>query len=402
MISQIGNSVNFEAFEISPLNAAVINTKGRLRRCFPGLACAVSIATFDEPGFQTVLVSTLAKMSRQPAPGTKTQARKAGQLHDEDRDPTHPKIISELFMGFLRSVGKTANVSFQWKNTREEVMWLDSLLPWRRSPMWLLLRVAMQLVFTRLTASLNCWKGIYKFFMTFLMSHTLQLSSSHSLPSDLLYAMNAKLARRLLKLDVSADEPGFRFIQSVMQNTNKLIHTRWSLILETAGAHHDLSNLRRLNFTQDIVHTLPALDDYIKSLAGRKNSTNATTFQPKTHLTKYQAQTLPTCSNLKNKEYEIYNLRAFEEWVVSNLPQWMKYNKGNFATCGNLGDLIQTYHGVAFSVYESNPEAVSIMILTIIELWIRPVTNLQPIFAHCSWITILASQNSCSSLWYCL
>jgi hypothetical protein len=172
------------------------------------------------------MAHTLAKMSHQPAVETKTKARKAGRMHDENRDTTHPNIVTELFMGFLRSVGEPVDVSRLWKNTREEVVWLDSRLPWRRSPRWLLIRVAMQLVFSRSTVLSKLLGDLYKTFMVFLMSHVLKLSHQHSLPSDLIYAMNAKLARRLLKLDSSVDGPELNFVQNVMRNTNNLIHAR--------------------------------------------------------------------------------------------------------------------------------------------------------------------------------
>ena len=50
-------------------------------------------------------------------------------------------------------------------------------------------------------------------FMVFLISHVLKLSYLHDLPTDLIYAMNAKLARRLLKLGKSVDGPGLDFVQ---------------------------------------------------------------------------------------------------------------------------------------------------------------------------------------------
>jgi hypothetical protein len=79
MISKNDNSINIEVFELSPLNSVTITTKGRLRRCFPGNAFALSIDTFEQPGFQAMLSSTLARMSRRPAPGTTPKVRKAGQ-----------------------------------------------------------------------------------------------------------------------------------------------------------------------------------------------------------------------------------------------------------------------------------------------------------------------------------
>jgi hypothetical protein len=234
MISKIEDRINVEIFELSPLNESVISTKGRLRRSFPGSACSMNVVTFEEPGFQAMIAHTLAKMSHQRAADTQPKVRKANQMHDEDRDTTHPEMISELFMGVLRPTGEFDKVSHQWKNTREEVMWSDSLLPWRRSSMWLLVRIALQLLFSRSTASSNESRDLYKTFMVFLLSHVLELSHQYSLPSDLLYAMNAKLARRLIKLGSSVDGSGLNIVRKVMHSTNEIIHARWSTIMEAA------------------------------------------------------------------------------------------------------------------------------------------------------------------------
>jgi Protein of unknown function (DUF3638)/Protein of unknown function (DUF3645) len=370
MISKVDDSIHVEVFELSPLNQPVVTTKGRLRRSFPGPAFSLSIGTFEQPGFQATMAHALAKMSHQPAVETMPKARKAGRMHDEDRDTTHPNIVTELFMGFLRPVGEPVDVSRLWKNTREEVMWLNSRLPWRRSPMWLLVRVAMQLVFSRSTVLSKLSGDLYKTFMVFLMSHVLELSHKHSLPSDLMYAMNAKLARRLLKLDSSFDGPGLNFVQNVMRNTHELIYARWSNIIEQAGPHYDLSRLECLDFGQDVFNTLPALDEYIKSMAKRENNKSSVAFQPASALVKYQAEELPACLDSSIKDYMAYNLGAFEAWVASDLRPWLELHKWNISTCGKLSDLIQSYHDVACRFYSSNPEATSIMLLTILELWI--------------------------------
>ncbi|KIW91627.1 uncharacterized protein Z519_07595 [Cladophialophora bantiana CBS 173.52] len=309
-------------------------------------------------------------MSHQLAAGTKPKARKAGRLHDEDRDTIHPQAVTELFMGFLAPAAEPVDVSCLWKNTREEVMWLDSLLPWRRSPTWLLVRVAMQLVISRSSSSFESPGFLYKRFMVFLMSHILELSHRHSLPSDLLYAMNAKLTRRLLKLDPHVGTPVLSFAQNVMQNTYDQISTRWSLILKQASPCRDLSCLEHLSFDRDIFHTLVGLDKYVKSLAKRGQHKGPLSFQPASQVTKCQTQELPTHLDSSIAEYTVYNIRAFEDWVASNLPQWLEHEKGSAGTCGKIGESIRNYYRVASPFYAGNPEANSIMLLTILELWI--------------------------------
>jgi hypothetical protein len=122
----VKSSIQFEAFELSTLNSAVITTKGRLQRLFPGPAFSVDLNTFQQVTFLNTVAHTLAKMSHQIVLGTMPKVLKAGRMYDEDRDTTHPKMVTELFMGFLRAVGNPASVSRIWKNTRDEVMFQNS------------------------------------------------------------------------------------------------------------------------------------------------------------------------------------------------------------------------------------------------------------------------------------
>lgn len=115
-----------------------------------------------------------------------------------------PKKIRELIQKTRHNVDVApVDVSRLWKNTREEVMWLNALLPWQRSPGWILLRVAIQLTFARLAGSRNPSADYYKTFMVFLLGKVLQLSFQYKIHCDMLYAMNAKLGRCLFKLDPS-------------------------------------------------------------------------------------------------------------------------------------------------------------------------------------------------------
>lgn len=62
--TKVEDSIHVEIFELSPLNNAIITTKGRLRRSFPGLAIAISVDTFKQPEFQATMAQALAKMSQ--------------------------------------------------------------------------------------------------------------------------------------------------------------------------------------------------------------------------------------------------------------------------------------------------------------------------------------------------
>ncbi|RMD42864.1 hypothetical protein DV735_g2274, partial [Chaetothyriales sp. CBS 134920] len=369
MISKVDRSICVEAFELSPLNEQVITTKGRLRRTFPGPAVALTLDAFEQPGFQATMAHTLAKMSHQSAFETQPRVKKAGHMHDENRDTTHPKIVTELFMAFLSPNGEPANLPRLCKNTREEVMWNDALLPWRRSPVWMLLRVAMQLVFSRLAGPESSSLGFYKTFMAFLMATVLRLSLQHEIPSDMLYVMNAKLGRRLLKLDPASPRAGLASVKSVMHKTAETIRSTWDGIMHWACTRHDLSILERLKFKRDSLTPLEGLSDFLNSLSTMANWTGEDNFHPTSLLAKHQPGSLPNIPGYR-EEYQIYNLKAFEDWVSSHLTQWIEDHKGDADTCGQLSALMTSYYQAASPLYSANPEAFSLLILTILELWV--------------------------------
>lgn len=169
-----GADVVFEVFELSPPNETVMRTKGRLKRSFPTYACRISLPQFKEKGLIESLAHTLGKMSFEEAPGFQPQTRKNKKNHDETRDTTHPGMITDFFMHLLSVVGQPTDVQGIWKNTREDVLWNNTLLPWRRSPLWLLVRTTMQLQFARISSA-----EVYKAAMVHLLSRVLQSAIVH-------------------------------------------------------------------------------------------------------------------------------------------------------------------------------------------------------------------------------
>ena len=363
------DAMYIESFELSARNEAVTTTVGRLRRAFPGPTMVLDRQTFEESGFRAFMAQTISKMSHQPVAGTKPRVKKAGQEHDETRDTTHPKMVTEFLMSTLRPrCSDVATVQIQ-KNTREEVMWLDCQSPWRRSGLWLLVRVTLQLVFRRLSTE-ESLDSLYKQFMVFFMTSIVD-KASIAIPSESLFLMNAKIVRRLLKLDL-ADEPAwFTSVQKILSLTSSAVQGQWNHIRSKYNHGIEMPLLCDLNFRQDIQCALPCLDRYLESIQNRSNKRPCReNFQPQSKLIKYQRTELPNHLDSHDSDYLAYNLAAFEDWVASDLDAWLGIHQSEEATCGQLGALMTRYLEKASSSYADNPEATSVMLLTLLELWI--------------------------------
>ncbi|KAI9768757.1 MAG: hypothetical protein M1839_003972 [Geoglossum umbratile] len=105
-----GKDIVFESFEASPLTTTVTITKGNLRRSFPGRVVAVPYTTFKDPLFRHELATTLHRLSVEHVSDVMAKTRKAGS-----------RICND-------------------------VCWDNQLLAWRRSGLWLVVRVAIQKV----------------------------------------------------------------------------------------------------------------------------------------------------------------------------------------------------------------------------------------------------------------
>ncbi|KAK3612988.1 hypothetical protein LTR22_028358, partial [Elasticomyces elasticus] len=299
-------------------------------------------------------------MSHQAAPGMQPQARKAGTNMDEDRDTTHPGMISDLVMGFLSATGRPAQVNTISKNTREEVLWHNARSPWRRSPVWMLLRVGLQLKFPH---------DLYKEFIVFMMSRVINDSRNQRLSSDLRYAMMAKVARRVVKLPSPGNADVVRHVQNALQDTTAALEKQWSHLQTQAPL--DLSVLARLDFERDEFTALPALDVYLEAVSTRQGGQPANGFQPKSGLVVFDPLILPRLTHVDSHcDYVNHNLHAFELWVAAHMGKWKRTHLSDPKACEQLHTLVKSYHELISRHYIGNPEAMSVAVLTVLQIWV--------------------------------
>jgi hypothetical protein len=175
LISRSGASIIFEPFELSPTNKAAMASTGRLVRSLPGSASRIPVAVMQDQDFRESLAFTIAKMTTQAAPGAQPQILKNGKLLDEDRDTTNPMMVTDWLVNYLASFGEMTDSIRITKHTREDILWNNCRYPWRRSPLWFLIRVTLQLLFTRHGCIKQPLDGLYKAFMVKMLVHILQL-----------------------------------------------------------------------------------------------------------------------------------------------------------------------------------------------------------------------------------
>ncbi|KAF4469857.1 hypothetical protein FALBO_3237 [Fusarium albosuccineum] len=364
---KLDNSVCFETFELSPTNTAAMSTRGRLIRKFPATATEVSRRDFEDNEFQSAVINTIITMSLQTVSEMQTKAKKAKQDHDEERETTDPRIVTELLMSILQGGGKPVTVTGISKNTREEISWRDSKLTWRRSPLWLLIRVGLQLTMTRFAVDSV---DIYKPFMAYLMAQVLKIANSQPAPSDVLHTMRTKVAGRLHKLESPRNGRWLDQVQQTVTETSECLTQRWKKICEVAEKPLDLKAVSKVDFGDSIHLSLSAVDQFIASISQRDRETQSTDFRPKAHISIFDKDGLPGVCEDINKEYIPFHLAMVESWVATHLERWITEHVHQESSCQLLKSLLQTYHSVASKCYSNSPENTSRMLLVVAELWV--------------------------------
>ena len=309
----------FESFELSPDNKSVQSVRGRLVRDFPANAIAIDLYLLFEADFATMLVKTLSTMSQQKVPEMEVYSKKSGAVHEEDRDTTQPAVVSEMFLGMLRGIGTPRYTTSIRKNTREEVLHSNARKPWRRSAMWLLVRVALQLTISR---SPDGSLALYKNVIVLTMCRILSSSQQFALSSELMHVMNAKIDRRRQKLlhDDSLLQPVTARVESVLRTTHDIISKRWALVQERDSHIAPMAALDSLEMSTETLIALPDLEEYIAWIQSRQGSQDTIHYRPICGLLRPQrgpeeAQPLPN----SNDAYRVQNLQLFEHWVSREL-----------------------------------------------------------------------------------
>ena len=399
LVQSRSDTVYLEVFELSAENKAIIGTKGRLRRYFPDTAVAISLERFASRELQAAIASMISTMSHQAVPEMQPRVKKAKQMHVEERDTVDPGIATELLTAILRVHGHVLHQPKGiWKNTREEVMYNPGhKLPWRRSPLWLLLRVTLQLTLSRNSES-AIRNGLYKRFMVFFMSRVMEQALALGMGTPMIFIMSAKLARRIRKLDINDMESWMSTVHTTMRQANSCLDARWAEVRE--------DNERIVNpialpedMEPEMDFHLSALDKFIAGISAREPLSTMPDFQPTSNILDFPSDQFPQPESIRfTAPYQILNLAAFERWVAKHLRTWLSSRLHDATTCSTILSGLQGYHKEAITLYSNMPEGISIMILTILELWVACDKSATAIFPMLLEYRPEVSSDVCESL----
>ncbi|KAB5572265.1 hypothetical protein GE09DRAFT_662607 [Coniochaeta sp. 2T2.1] len=361
------DDVLFEAFELLAPNKHVMSCQGALLREFPDRAAVVALDKVRNDDFLDVLADTIQKLDVSIAPVARPKTSKAGTTQPEERDTVSPILLTGMLIDVLVGMGRSVDPDRITKRSREHVGWNNAFLPFHRSPTWLLLRVALRLVLDR-SAILGGGESCYKPLMAYHHACILDMATQAPkppIPSDKLFSMTAKLARRIVKLNPQ-DEPGWLGqIRDIATQSHAVLRSRWEKVQDGDTKLLPLDKLPNLSFDQDSELKLKNLRAHLSWMKSRITCHRSPMgLGDTTHFTSLQHSEPPALSSSeapKDASMELTQLLDFETWVESALSGWSKSKMDLKATNINhevsesavktLQDLIDVYYERARAAY---------------------------------------------------
>ncbi|KAI6009763.1 hypothetical protein BKA83DRAFT_3400703 [Pisolithus microcarpus] len=359
-----------ESFEVSPTAAAVMGARGKLVCSYPGPAIAVPDVVFEDTVFRTELAHFLCEMDKDSLDAVPT-SRKAGSKVPEPRDTVHPRYITELLTGILRAVGRPAGVQRINKRIGDDVVWRNALLPWRRSSLWLVIRVVLHTTLARNGFGVDG----YKAFMLFFMNGLAREAMDRGMPDDVLHWVSAKISRRLMKLGESAPDWLSDSVLQTCTGIRNLLDSRWEQVRER-DAFSPTWNPLSLNFLPDTRLSLLDSHQYISDIlnsthSATKPANSVTGSRPRGDLDLFLSMTGDFFGDAYKTDPRI-TLYDVERLVSYGIDDWVAGVSvdDTVTACQKLELLASKYSLATGQTYEGNPEDFSRRFLTVIELWI--------------------------------
>lgn len=133
--------VVFEAYEASARSASILASSGPLLWDFPASAVAIPAETFEDPRFQAQLATFLERASVESLKQFTSLVSEAGSDAYESHNSVGSSLITHMLMALLEANGRQVFPTKLRKHVRDDVCCDEFENPWKRSPLWLTIRV---------------------------------------------------------------------------------------------------------------------------------------------------------------------------------------------------------------------------------------------------------------------
>ena len=375
IVRRSGSQVFFDTFEASAQSAKVLAATTALVWDFPGSSVSIPDEVFQKSNFLQSLTAFLHQASHETVHDFVPTVSKAGSAITEYRDTPSPSLISSLLVNILKNNGSTHTPRVITKRIHDDVIFGSKGNPWRRSPLWLVLRVSLRLC---LQVYLGEEKSsvVYKGILCIVLYHICdELRSNTGMHPEALIFCRMKLARRLSKLEClrSKTSPEVNdladtlmlFLEgscraSIQSITNK-VNVQWEAF--KAGTTRRVGFLPKRAPPDSLQLTLQNSRNYLDDVCAHSK---VHTQGPQDSQVTCATEVISPCGPDRQKYLD---LMCFEDEIKKGLTNGHVHQPED-SKCLRFGRLISEYFARASNAYSAYPEGNSIMLLTLMELWV--------------------------------
>lgn len=369
--------VLFEAFEATPTCEQVIATKNALLRDFPGCAVSVPYATVLEPSFLDSLCAFLQQASTEYVNNFSSVTYKAAAPLPEVRNTSDPAVVTGLLMSILEANGSIADTTLLRKRVRDTVMFDKAYKPWRRSPFYLTVRVALQRSLYK-QFGVDIGRLYYKTVMCLMLRQFLE-DVLRMVPFESVTILRQKLGRRLAKLASDRTAAAGSLDASAMYALSSF-DSKFEATLWTTGNWLSVSWRK---YKEAHKRRVPLLSTYIPAGALTFRLPNA--YPVLSHILGNQAFRVDTVQRTPEqllKQYDEsaasvkpYMYAARSQMQISQHHATVIEPAKEGGTSGHsrvleLHDVIRNYIHHIQTAPEGHPDEKSQMLLHLMELWV--------------------------------
>lgn len=380
-----------ECFEASPTTEHVLAADNALEWDFPGRAVRLSLSDFNDEKLQKNLSIFLERASMEAIHGLQAKANKANMSVAEARDTSDPALISEMLMVLLEAIGEFAHVTKLKKRVRDDVNFVTGLLPWRRLPLWLILRVAAQ---RHLHLSLGrSGRACYKLLMGIFFSQLLhdstnelvslnkadELKKNLRLDPSMIITLRTKLCRRMVKLE--QEKANITMHREYFERTFGRVAPKIRISIEISNDRVEklwsdfkrrtirkVETLRQRASEKSLQLSLTKSGSYLKERLESHKSPATSSKDGSLDLPKSLEEPVQEIQNFTSKIFQLAHMERKFELGISSKGSTIEGAQAHFAKIVNGIRKVLLTVG---ETYDDDPILQSVKILTIFELWMR-------------------------------
>ncbi|RYP58023.1 hypothetical protein DL771_011363 [Monosporascus sp. 5C6A] len=329
--------VIFEAFETSTVSEQVLAAGHALQWDFPGRSVQMSLASFADEPFQESLAAFLEQASMESLYSLQASTRKANTSVTEVRDTADPALITQMLMPLLEAIGSYFQAPILRKRGRVG----------------------------------------YKILMCLLLTELLEESAGRLRP-DLVITLRAKLCRRMAKLEMdgkkirSTEAEAYQSlfnrivpaITAAIEEATAQVEAAWTIFKRATTRHVPKLPLRAPDHTLQLslLNSGGYLDGLLSSQPSRQSSFVSVDLPQPLDKSVRQVQAFTD---------HVFRLAAMEMRMGHDEPPNLDTSRDYEACCLQLAKQIDEVFTEVGTTYNSHPEQMSAMILTLFTLWVR-------------------------------